>query len=627
MPLLADNVRNLYASLVVVALVITGLVLGKDILIPLAVATLVAFILNPIVIRLMRWRLPEALAVAIVLSGVIALTIVMSTVLSSQMLSLTGELQTYRQNLVEKVRYLSAFGKGDGAIKRASDAVENLGAAIEREIKPGRGPTASPSEPGTTTAHVGTQPQPPVAAPSPLAGRPAASDDGALSVLKILGEPLAKVALTLLFTLFLLLQHQDLRDRIVRIAGTDNLSGTTAAMSDAGTRLSSLFLAQAMLNAGFGVFVGVALAVIGVPNPILWGVVTAIMRFVPFIGSFIAAVPPIILAAAVDPGWSMALATLMLFVVGDPVMGHMIEPQVLGKKAGLSPFAMVVSASLWTVIWGPIGLVLAAPLTMLLVVLGRYIPGLEVVSVLFGDERALNAEQELYGRLLAGDSPAAVAQITDAIDGSSVVAASHAMLLPALQLAATDIRRGRLDPDRVAQARDTIRDVIDVISDAVPDTPTGTEQRQRPLALIVPARGPIDTLAAEIVLAAMTAQGVVSGKLATGMAGLSALAHERDDAGAKRYDAIVITTVGGIDSRHLSIMARRAERDFPGTRVMTLDYGSSALVPGSAPNSEPSMHYDSLVNIVSALDFTPSRPAKMEPGTIDSALALPAIAS
>ncbi len=606
MPLFADNVRNLYASLVVVALVIAALVLGQDILIPLAVATLIAFILNPIVRRLMNWRVPEGLAVSLVLMGVIAATVMMSTVLTTQMLSLAAELQTYKQNLVEKVRYVSAFGKGEGAIKRATDAVENLGAAIENEFRPVAG------TPPTTSPQPGAAPSKPVVGPAvvPNSGKQIAdTEDGSLSALKILGAPLAKTALTLLFTLFLLLQHQDLRDRIVRVAGTDNLSGTTAAMDDAGTRLSRLFLAQAMLNVGFGVFVGIALAVIGVPNPILWGVLTAIMRFVPFIGSFIAAVPPIILAAAVDPGWGMAIATLVLFAVGEPVMGHMVEPLVLGKRAGLSPFAMVVSASFWTLIWGPLGLILAAPLTMLLVVLGRYISGLEVVSVLLGDERALTPDQELYGRILAGDEPEAVAQITEAVSATSIVDVNDKIVLPALQIAAFDIRRGKLDADRVNLAQDAMREVIEFMTDVVNEAASKrtTEPGERPTALIVPARGQIDALAAEIVAVSLKSSSGVATSVVTGSAGLSALANERDITRTKPFDAVVIATVGGMDPRHLAIMMRRAERDFPSARVSALDYGGTTIIPGSSPSAEKLARFDSLVKLAASLNFTPTR--------------------
>ncbi len=584
MPLFADNIRNLHASLIVMALVIAGLVLGKDILIPLALATLIAFMLAPVVRLLASWRVPEGGADGVVLAVVLGAVVAMSVVLSAQLLSLAEEFPKYRPNLVEKVRMLKAIGSGEGAIKRAADSVESLTAAVSRELAdaPAARPAGHPGAVSRTEQPKGADfgaPAGSSTAPSGDPKAPAAAKDGpsAADGLKTVVEPLAKMALTLLFTLFLLLQHQDLRDRVVRVAGTDNLSGTTAAMSDAGERLSQLFLAQAMLNAGFGLFVGLALAVIGVPNPVLWGVVAAIMRFVPYIGSFVAAVPPILLAAGVDPGWSMVVMTVLLFVVGEPVMGHVVEPLLLGKSAGLSPFALVVSASFWTLIWGPIGLVLAAPLTLLLVVLGRYVSGLEFVSVLLGDERALSREQELYGRVLAGDSAAAIAQASEAAEETSVVGASDDILLPALRLAAADRRRGRLDDPRVAAIGQTMREVVSFLAETIPE-PKGGDRPSRPTAAegrrtrihVLPARGLLDAAAAEVVAMAL---GTLSGaevEHTRSTGGLSALAELRAASNDRGPEVVVIATVGGLEARQLRLITRRAQHDFPNARILVL---------------------------------------------------------
>ena len=243
--------------------------------------------------------------------------------------------------------------------------------------------------------------------------------------------------------LFLLLQYKDLRDRIVRVAGTDNMSETTAAMSDAGERPSDLFIMQTILNSSFGLFVGCVLMIIGVPNAPLWGVLTFVMRFVPYVGSYLSAIPPILLAAAVDPGWGMVISTLALFAIGEPMMGQFVEPFMLGKRAGLSPFAMVLSASFWTLLWGPIGLVLAAPLTLVVVVIGRYIPSLEFVTVLLGDEPPLSDQQEFYHFLLSGDAYGAIDQLEEAKETTPLGEVGDTIIIPALKLAAIDRRRGR----------------------------------------------------------------------------------------------------------------------------------------------------------------------------------------
>ena len=457
MPMLADNLRTLHASLMITALVIAALVLGADLLIPLAIATILSFILSPIVKKLVRWQFPRSLAVAIVLGGGFISAVSLTAVLSTQILTLTAELQTYRENLVEKARWVSSLGQGTTTLQRASDAVEAIDDAIRREFDDPTKQTGGPRGGITTT------PAPPAADSQPDAQPADAEPNSLMAIFDKIAGPGTTFALTLLFTMFLLLQYEDIRDRIIRLAGTENLSGTTAAMSDAGSRLSKLFLTQAVLNVTFGIVTGIVLAVIGVPNPILWGVVSAIARFIPYVGSFIAAVPPIILAAGVDPGWTTALVTATFFLIAEPVMGHVVEPAVLGRSIGLSPFAMVISASFWVLIWGPIGLILAAPLTLLLVVMGAYVPRLEFASVLLGDQRALEPHLDLYRRILSGDTAAAIAQMEEEVEEQGLAASVDGSLLPALRHAASDQRRGRIDELRRDEITETVDDVVDYL--------------------------------------------------------------------------------------------------------------------------------------------------------------------
>ena len=206
------------------------------------------------------------------------------------------------------------------------------------------------------------------------------------NIVRPLLSPLATTALVILFLLFILLQREDIRDRFLRLAGTGDLQRSTAALDDAATRLGQFYLMQLLLNTGFGIVIAIALSVIGVPNAVLWGILAGLMRFVPFVGSLIAAFFPIAVAAAADPGWAMPLMTAALFFIAEPVAGQVIEPLVYGQRTGLSPVAVVVSTLFWTLLWGPIGLLLATPLTVCLVVLGKYIEGLKFIDVLLGDE-------------------------------------------------------------------------------------------------------------------------------------------------------------------------------------------------------------------------------------------------
>jgi len=587
----ADALRNLQGSLVIVAVVVAALVLGSAILIPLAVAVIVAFMLQPVVRLLEGMRIPRAAAVAAVLLVTVAGLIMLSVSLSSQLLSLTGDLDRYKGNLIGKARIVGGLGRGEGALQKAGETVVRLGREIERELG-GRPEGQAPSP--------------------PMVVRDAkAPGEVILTFADVVSAPLTRVALMLLFVLFLLLQHHDLRDRIVRLVGIENLSDTTAAMSDAGARLSQLFLAQAALNAAFGVFAGLALWLIGVPNPLLWGVLAFFMRFVPFIGSFVAAVPPLLLAAAVDPGWTRVIATLAVFALGEPVMGHLIEPLVLGRRAGLSPFAMVAAASFWTLLWGPVGLVLAAPLTLAVVVLGRYIPGLEVFTVLLGDQPALLPEQEFYQRALSGDSVAAERQIEDALDDASAPSLADRILLPALRLAARDQRRGKLDPEQAARMRGSLDDVCGLLSDvaSAPSKP----RRDKSRVVVVPARGPVDAIAAECVACILRLCTPADSTAVGSSTGLTALASIGEPEG-DGMRAIVIVTVGGIERRHLALVLRRALRDFGDAELHLLD--ATAEKP-DRQEAEIGMHrHASLANLVASLSAT-DRPTTRAADAVD----------
>ena len=206
------------------------------------------------------------------------------------------------------------------------------------------------------------------------------------SILSALLPPLATATIVIIFVVFILLQRRDLRDRFIGLIGSHDLHRTTKALDDAAQRLSRYFLALTGVNASFGLIIGLGLSVIGVPNPVLWGIVGAVLRFVPYAGAFIAAALPLALAAAVDPGWSMVAETAVLFVVVEGVMGQVVEPQLFGHTTGMSPLAIIVAAGFWTLIWGAPGLLLSTPITACLVVLGRHVESLNFIELLLGDK-------------------------------------------------------------------------------------------------------------------------------------------------------------------------------------------------------------------------------------------------
>lgn len=578
MPLIANSLKNLSAALIAAALIMAAIVLGRDILVPLALAGISCFVLVPMVRWLRKRCVPDGVAQGLVLFAVFALLSAASYGLSSQLLSLAADLPAYRTNVLEKVRSVVGTSVPSGLVGRAIDAVESYQEMLNRELRLGveqASPTQSlPDQPADQKPENKVQ----------IVREQ--SESSSWYGLRILAEPLAQAALTFLFVLFLLMQYQDLRDRVVRVFGVDNMTETTAAMSDAGERLTALFTGQALLNASFGFVVTCVLLILGVPNAPLWGAVAFVMRFVPFVGSYIAAIPPVLLAAAVDPGWTKAICTLALFVIGEPIMGQVLEPLVLGRRAGLSPFAMVLSTSFWTLAWGPIGLVLAAPITLVLVVLGKYIPDLEFLTVLLGDEPPLSEHQDLYHRFLSGDAYGAMSQIEEATKESSPAAVLDAVVFPALKLGARDRRRGRLDAESMEELEVAIEDVVRRSSNS--KMPDESE------VLFVPMRGRFDELAALFAVDVVNRIRPRSARAAGG-SGLTALAllGEADD-----VRQVALMTVVGLPDNLIRVMTERARKLFPSARIVVLD-----LARGRGNFSETTAPADAVETFGAISDF------------------------
>jgi hypothetical protein len=263
-----------------------------------------------------------------------------------------------------------------------------------------------------------------------------------------------------IFVVFILLQREDLRNRVVRLAGSGDIQRTTAALDDAGKRLSKLFLTQIAFNAVFGLAIGIGLELIGVPSAPLWGLIAMILRFVPYIGALISAVFPLILAAAVGSGWEMLVLTAALFAVLELLAGQVLEPLIFGHSTGLSPVAIILSASFWTWLWGPVGLILATPLTVCLVVVGRHVERLKFLDIMLGDRPPLTPPQLVYQRMLAGDPMEAAEQAHDHLKNASLDDYYDAVLLKGLRLAEVDNRLGHLNEERLDRIVATVGELV-----------------------------------------------------------------------------------------------------------------------------------------------------------------------
>jgi hypothetical protein len=394
------------------------------------------------------------------------------------------------------------------------------------------------------------------------------------SIVGPLLQPLATVGIVIVFVIFVLAQREDLRDRFIRLAGAGDLRRTTEALDDAARRIGRYILAQLAINAMFGVFVGVGLGLIGVPNPILFGVLGMLLRFVPYIGSFIVATISIAIAIAVDPNWSMALWTLCLFLVIEPVTGQVIEPLLYGQSTGLSPIAVLVAAAFWTWLWGPVGLLLSTPLTVCLVVLGRHVEYLQFLDILLGDEPALNAEESFYQCMLAQHADEAALQAEELLKEMPLAAYYDEVAIKGLALAQLDVNRGMLDHEHRARIKDTVDGVIEDLSDH--ESPSDAEGEAgaaapRPAATAAPAsviciggRGSLDEAAAAMLVQLLEKRGVSAEIASSKAVSLANLPHL--DVEGIRIACLSYLESGGFTNARF--LVRRLRRRLPDVTIV-----------------------------------------------------------
>ena len=497
-----QGLTTLAAGVVTVA----ALYFAHDVLVPITLAVLLSFVLAPLVSLLRRaklGRVPAVLAAVMLALGII---LSLGAVIGAQMVQLAGDVPRYASTIERKVEIVRGY-----TVDRLTELTGQLGRGMAPAAP--AAPAAKTDKPAPVPVEM-RQPD-----PSPLAV--------AERLLAPVLSPLATMGIVLIVAVFILMQQEDLRDRLIRLFGSSDLHRTTAAMDDAAARLSRYFLSQLAVNACFGLVVALGLLAIGVPNWMLWGIIAALMRFVPYIGAFAAAIFPLTLAAAVDPGWTMVVYTLALFLVLEPVVGQVVEPLVYGHSTGLSPVSVVISAIFWAWLWGPVGLILSMPLSLCLVVLGRHIERLEFIDVLLGDQPALTPAESFYQRILAGDADEALDQAEVLLRDRALSSYYDEVAMKGLELAANDSVRGVLTDEQLRNIQETIGGIVTDLADhedvapatakpvAVPAASTAVEPQKLPMAgmldptagplapawsgaapvLIVAARGPLDEAA------------------------------------------------------------------------------------------------------------------------------------
>ncbi|MGI4880506.1 MAG: AI-2E family transporter [Janthinobacterium lividum] len=487
-------------SLAVGVVSVAALYLARDVLVPIMLAILLSFILSPVVELLQRLRLPRVPSVVLAVIIALGLAGVLAGVIGTQVASLATDAPRYAVTIRHKVREAqsSTIGQLPAMIGALGRQFDRASGGLANPVRVVTGPRALRTAPPPLPVEVRTPPLSPI--------------ELMRAVLAPVIGPLETTGIVVIVAIFILLQREDLRDRLIRIFGATDLHRTTTAMDDAASRLSRYFLTQVAINALFGTIIGSGLYFIGVPSPALWGVLAGLLRFLPYIGPVLAAIPPLILAAAVGPDWAMSVWVIGLFLVVEPIMGYAVEPMVYGHSTGLSPVAVIVSAIFWTWLWGPIGLILSTPLTLCLVVLGRHVKRLEFLDVMLGDRPALTPVESFYQRMLAGDPDEALDQGEALLRDRSLSSYYDEVVVKGLQLAAADCVRGVLDDARLERVRRAARAlVVDLAghTDSDPAPTRGAATNVRTLAeKALPATATPDA-AAQPLTAAWQADGAV----------------------------------------------------------------------------------------------------------------------
>ena len=489
------------AAVVFGCVIIACLYFGREVLVPIALAVLMSFLLAPPVRLLQGWRVPRVLAVIVVVVVAFAPIFSLGGLMVAEVNQLASDLPRYQSTLSEKIKNLRGATAVTGTLERASEVLQELNSDLNMPKRgaPAHALRTPAGEPSSDVIQV------------EIAQTSSSALQTLGAIVTSLVAPLTTSAIVVIFVIFILAQRQDLRNRLVRLAGSRDIPRTTAAFDDAAQRLSRLFLTQVALNAGFGLVVGAGLWIIGVPSAPLWGMLAMIFRFVPYIGPLISAFFPLVLAAAAGTGWTMVLWTAVLFVIAEAVAGQIIEPLAYGHSSGLSPIAVITSATFWTWLWGPVGLILATPLTVCLVVLGRHVDRLAFLTVILGDQPALMPAELVYQRMLARDPIEASEQARMFLREKPLLAYYEEVLLEGLKLAAADAERGLLDPERMALIRDAVADIVDDLSDHKdpPELAVAEAEARAPLAQTDAARESLPETVRELAVQRRTGKQVL----------------------------------------------------------------------------------------------------------------------
>ncbi len=502
--------------LAAVVLATAALYFARDVLIPLALSVMLSFLLAPLVTRIERTGMRRVPSVIIV--TVFSFTIVgaFGWLVAAQAADLVQQLPKYRRNIAEKVRSvretLTSVGQASKAVQEITEQI----AAESTSQTAAKNNEANGEEVTRASGDSGA---------APVKVEVVATKWEVIPFLRRmvgpLVRPLVTAAIVVVFVVFILVQREDLRDRIIRLVGSRQITVTTEAFDEAASRVSRYLVAHIVLNGSYGAAVAFGLGLIGVPNALLWGLLAALLRFIPYIGPWVAALLPVTLSLAVFDHWTRPILVIGWFIAIELVSNNVVEPWLYGSQIGASPLAIIVSAVFWTWLWGGVGLVLATPLTVCLVVVGKYVPPLEFLAILLGNEPVLEPDMRFYQRLVAMDRREAREILDDALDSASLTDTYDTVVIPALRQAQRDRHRGILDHQIDTFIHESVRGLIDECGSLKP----GTRAFESPPSfrvLCVPAHDEADELTAVMLSQVLQRVGVNATSLS-----VEALAAER----------------------------------------------------------------------------------------------------
>jgi len=557
-------------NVLLTAFIVATLYFGRHLLVPLALAALLTFLLAPLVTRLQRF-LGRLGSVLLTVALILATAGLAGWVLTSQLGDLAAKLPDYQENIRTKLRSFKL--PSGGRLTKISEMVEEL-----KKDLPGAKPPDVAQPPVSVETEVATerrsQPAATIPVVAPRAPAVTASNSNPFELIRVILAPvlgpLGQALLVLLLVVFMLLKREDLRSRLIRLIGQGRIGATTRAMDDAGGRVTRYLTMQLIINLGYGVCVAIGLYFIGVPNAVLWGALATVLRFIPYAGPWLAAVLPITLSLAISPGWTTPLLTVGLFTLLELISNNVVEPWLYGSSTGVSPVALILAAVVWAWLWGPIGLVLATPLTVCLVVMGRHIPRLAFLSVLLSDQEALTPAEDCYYRLLTVGAEDEMELVESYLKGNSLAALYDGVLIPVLTAVELDHRQQLLDDAQRALLEQNLRDIVeDLVSR--PLLPPGTGPAPSGRVYCLPARAERDELAGTMLAHLLYRQGFEAQCAPSKMAADEVLAL----VGKSGADAVCISVVTPSTVLHARFLCLKLRALLPGQRIVVGLWGAT----------------------------------------------------